>query len=447
MRQPRVVQATIFENFAQHDIGRELKAMSELLDQHRDKLLSLVMKDLGGGAVNATGRDGLSAETVVRCGLLKQYRQLSYSELAFHLLDSASFGAFARLPMNWVPKKSVLQKTISSISAETWEAINRLVIEHACDEKIEDGTMARIDSTVTEALMHEPTDNSLLWDSVRVMVRLLKQADKLPGGKAISWRNFRRLAKKRAVAIQHCRGERERAELYRELIEATQATVASLQKALQQLANSAMIEVIAWRSDVENFLPLVAQVIDQTKRRVFDGEAVPADEKLVSLFETHADIIVKDGRKVQYGHKINLTTGRTGLILDVVVESGNPADAARFLPMLDRHIDHYGAAPRQAACDGGYASDNNLEQAKAKGVEDMAFHKKCRLAVEDMVKNNWVYRKLRNFRAGIEANISCLKRAYGLDRCTWRGLAHFQAYVWSSVVAYNMALLARLASA
>ena len=209
MRQPRVVQATIFENFAQHDIGRELKAMSELLDQHRDKLLSLVMKDLGGGAVNATGRDGLSAETVVRCGLLKQYRQLSYSELAFHLLDSASFGAFARLPMNWVPKKSVLQKTISSISAETWEAINRLVIEHACDEKIEDGTMARIDSTVTEALMHEPTDNSLLWDSVRVMVRLLKQADKLPGGKAISWRNFRRLAKKRAVAIQHCRGESE----------------------------------------------------------------------------------------------------------------------------------------------------------------------------------------------------------------------------------------------
>ena len=447
MRQHRIVQATIFENFAQHDIGRELKAMSELLDQHRDKLLSLVMKDLGGGAVNATGRDGLSAETVVRCGLLKQYRQLSYSELAFHLLDSASFGAFARLPMNWVPKKSVLQKTISSISAETWEAINRLVIEHACDAKIEDGTMARIDSTVTEALMHEPTDNSLLWDSVRVMVRLLKQADKLPGGKAISWRNFRRLAKKRTVAIQHCRGEKQRAELYRELIEAAEATVASVQKALQRLANSAMIEVIGWRSDVENFLPLVAQVIDQTKRRVFDGEAVPADEKLVSLFETHADIIVKGGRKVQYGHKINLTTGRTGLILDVVVESGNPADAARFLPMLDRHIDHYGAAPRQAACDGGYASDNNLEQAKAKGVEDMAFHKKCRLAVEDMVKNNWVYRKLRNFRAGIEANISCLKRAYGLDRCTWRGLAHFQAYVWSSVVAYNMALLARLVSA
>ena len=74
----------------------------------------------------------------------------------------------------------------------------------------------------------------------------------------------------------------------------------------------------------------------------------------------------------------------------------------------------------------------------------MAFHKKSGLRIEDMVRSHWVYRKLRNFRAGIEAGISCLKRAYGLARCTWRGLAHFKAYVWSSVVAYNLALLARL---
>ena len=81
---------------------------------------------------------------------------------------------------------------------------------------------------------------------------------------------------------------------------------------------------------------------------------------------------------------------------------------------------------------------------KARGVRDMAFHKKRGLDVEDMVKSRWVYRKLRNFRAGIEAGISCLKRAYGLARCTWRGLDHFKAYVWSSVVAYNLALFARL---
>jgi IS5 family transposase len=135
------------------------------------------------------------------------------------------------------------------------------------------------------------------------------------------------------------------------------------------------------------------------------------------------------------------------LILDLVIEAGNPADRERLLPMLKRHIALYGKAPRQAAADGGYASRDNLAQAKACGVRDMAFHKKSGLRIEDMVKSRWVYRKLRNFRAGIEADISCLKRAYGLARCTWRGLDHFKAYVWSSVVAYNLALFARLKSA
>lgn len=191
---------------------------------------------------------------------------------------------------------------------------------------------------------------------------------------------------------------------------------------------------------------MIERLISQTERRVLAGEAVPAGEKLVSLFETHADIIVKGGRDVHYGHKINLATGRSGLILDVVVEAGNPADAERFLPMLERHIARLGTPPRQAASDGGYASLDNLSQAKALGVHDVAFHKKRGLSIDTMVKSRWVYRKLRNFRAGIEANISCLKRAYGLTRCTWRGLAHFKACVWSSVVAYNLTLCARLAA-
>jgi IS5 family transposase len=115
---------------------------------------------------------------------------------------------------------------------------------------------------------------------------------------------------------------------------------------------------------------------------------------------------------VQYGHKLNLATGKSGLILDVVVEAGNPADAERFLPMLDRHIARSGRAPRQTAADGGYASRANLTAAKARGVADVAFHKKCGIAVANMVKSPWVCRRLRNFRAGIEAGISCFKRAY-----------------------------------
>ena len=444
MRQERTVQATLFDIFAEHEIGRELKAMSQWLDEQR-LLLGLITADLRGHGIKETGRHGLPAEAVLRCALLKQYRQLSYVELAFHLEDSASFRAFARLPLGWTPKKSVLQQTISAIGAASWEAINHAVVSSARQQKLDDGSVVRIDSTVTAALMHTPTDSSLLWDGVRVMVRLLKEADTLSGTTPITWRNHRRLAKKRAVAIQYSRGAKRKDGLYRDLISATRATIASLRLAAQHLIACGSIEVVVWRCETEHYLPLIERIIDQTERRVFAGEAVPAGEKLVSLFETHADIIVKGGRDVHYGHKLNLTTGRSGLVFDVVVEAGNPNDCERFLPMLERHVAQQDTAPRQAASDGGYASIANLEQAKAMGVHDVVFHKKRGIAIEDMVKSRWVYRKLRNFRAGIEANISCLKRAFGLARCTWRGLAHFHTYVWSSVVAYNLTLFARLA--
>ena len=152
------------------------------------------------------------------------------------------------------------------------------------------------------------------------------------------------------------------------------------------------------------------------------GEPVPARDKLVSLFEPHADIIVKGSRDVDYGHKLNLTTGRSGLILDLVIEAGNPADRERLLPMLERHIALYGKAPRQAAADGGYASRDNLAQAKACGVRDMAFHKKSGLRIEDMVKSRWVYRKLRNFRAGMVVSRRWWKLARrGSGTAWWSG--------------------------
>jgi transposase, IS5 family len=310
-----------------------LKTISQWLDRQR-ALVSLVAGDLRRHGLHETGRRGLPAETVLRCALLKQQRQLSYEELAFHLEDSASFRAFARLPLAWSPKKSVLHRTISTIRPETWEAVNRALLANAKQDKLESGAMVRIESTVTAALMHEPSDSALLWDAVRVMTRLLRQAAALPAAPALQWRDRRRLAKKRARAIEYSRGHDNRRRLYRELIAATRATQAAVQQAAERLADLPGIAAERWRAQLGHYLPLIERILVQSERRVLRGQPVPAGEKLVSLFEPHADIIVKGVRDVQYGHKLNLVTGKSGLILDVVVEAGNPADAERFLPML-----------------------------------------------------------------------------------------------------------------
>jgi len=447
MREKHTIQGSIFECYAEHEIGHELLTMSVWLDEHPE-LLDWISADLRTRPVMATGRKGLTAESVLRCAILKQYRQLSYDDLAFCLLDSMSCQAFARLRTGWLPKKAALQSVISAISDTTWERINQRLLQSAQHARVERGTMLRVDSTVTAAPIHAPSDSTLLWDSVRVLLRLLEWAEKLADGvTTIHYCNHRRVAKKRMHAIQYTRGQDKKARLYRDLLDVTEKSLRYIEGTAMRLhavQASLPLDYGVWRLQLAHFKPLIRQVIEQTERRVLQGEKVPASDKIVSIFEEHADIIVKGSRDVQYGHKLNLSTGRSGLILDVVIEEGNPADAERLLPMLDRHIAQYGKAPRQMAADGAYAAIDNLRKAKKRGVNDMAFHKKRGLKVEAMAKSPWVYRKLRNFRAGIEAGISCLKRAYGLGRCTWKGLAHFKAYVWSSVLAHNLALFARL---
>src|SRR5499427_203611 len=270
MRQERTIQATIFEVFAQHEIGCELKAMSQWLDGQR-QLTSLVAGDLRQQGVRETGRHGLPAESVLRCALLKQQRQLSYEELAFHLEDSASFRAFARLPLRWSPRKSVLHQTIAAIRAATLEAINQALLASAQQDRLESGATVRLDSTVTAALMHEPSDSTLLSDAVRVMTRLLRRGGALPGTPAVQWRDRRRLAKKRARAIEYSRGQDKKRQLYRDLIAATQASRAELQGFATELAKTAEPAVARWRAEVDHYLPLIARVIAQTQRRVFDG--------------------------------------------------------------------------------------------------------------------------------------------------------------------------------
>jgi IS5 family transposase len=185
------------------------------------------------------------------------------------------------------------------------------------------------------------------------------------------------------------------------------------------------------------------RVVDQTRRRVFGGESVPSREKVVSIFEPHTDIIVKGGPEVEYGHKICLTTGASSMVLDCVILEGNPADKTLATEMIGRHREIFADVPSAVAFDGGFASKANVAELKAMGVEEVVFSKRCGMSIHEMVTESWIYKRLRDFRAGIEGCISFLKRCFGLRRCAWRGFASFKAYVWGSVLSANLLIFAR----
>ncbi|WP_428622974.1 ISNCY family transposase [Sedimenticola sp.] len=446
MRQKCNPQLSLFMTVNSTQIGKELEQMSRILDD-TPGLLQVVFDDLVKTKRTDTGRQGLTAEQVLRCAVLKQYRQLSYEELAFHLDDSAAFRRFARLDMGQYPRKSILQENIKAISGQSWEEIHRLLIDYAVKHKIEKGRKVRIDSTAIETDIHHPTDSTLLADGIRIITRWLGAGKALSPTPVYRYSDHNRVVKKRVMTILNTRKEQVRKAAYQDLINYAERVVNYALPAIAALRAYQGLEFLSAQgiaANLERAVGLLGKVIDQTRRRVINGETVPASEKVVSFFEEHSDIIVKGQRETTYGHKVFFTGGASTLILDCLIEPGNPADCDRYQVLLERQQKLFGRMPRQVSADGGFASKDNLSFAKSSQVKDAVFAKRRGLSVLAMAKSNWVYKRLRNFRAGIEAGISVLKRAFGLDRCIWSGWDGFKKYVRSSVVSYNLLAMARI---
>jgi IS5 family transposase len=438
-------QSSLVESQITHEHGKELKEIARLLADH-PALFDLVHADLVRGLRHPEkGRKGrMSAEQVFKVLLIKQMNGFSYEQLAFHLEDSRSYRVFCGFGFaDRIPSRTALQRDIKRIRPETLETINRVLLAAGAEEKIEQGRKVRVDCTVVESNIHHPTDSSLLSDGVRVLCRLTQNAKGLID---VSVADHSRRARKRALGILNARKAKIRIKLYRDLLKVAGTVVRDAEavaNALRVSPTTDPIAAIALSAELDHYIPLVRQVIDQAERRVINGERVPAAEKLVSIFEPHTDVIVKDRRETCFGHKVVLCGGASGLITDMVVEKGNPADAALAENMIVRQREIYGRVPSQAAFDGGFASKENLARIKACGVKDVAFHKKRGLKIGEMAKSTWVYKRLRSFRAGIEGMISFLKRCLGLERCSWSGMQSFKAYAWASVVTANLLLIAR----
>lgn len=425
-------------------LGKKLKKISEIISEN-NKLLNNIYIDIVADKDCKVGRNGLNADQILRCAVLKTLMGFTYEQLEFHLSDSKAMRAFAKLNYFQKPGKSSLQSNIKSISEDAWESIHKELVQYGIHKKVETADMTRTDATAVDTNIHKPSDSTLLKDGIRIITRILEQVKVICPDLKFSDHN--RAAKKRVLNIMHFKSKK-RTKAYKKLLGLAYNIVEYSHQAssLLEAYDAPDIEgkILAGRlkDQLEYNLEMLLNVIDQTKRRVINREEVPSNEKLISFFEPHSDIIKKDRRDSHYGHKIYLTTGKSGLILDCHMPRGNPNDSTLVGEIINRQKEVLQKTPRQMAWDGGFASKKALEAAKAAGVEDACFAKKRNLKVLDMVKSHWVYKKLRNFRAGIEAIISTMKRAFGLNRCTWKGWAGFKRYVWSSVVAFNLQILA-----
>jgi len=446
MRETRDAQASIFDFYAQHELGRQLSDLSVELDRHPD-FLDTVAFDIGSSIRSNGGAPGLSIESILRALLLKNLLRLSYRRLAFQLSDSPTCRSFARLRSSESPSHSTLQGLIRRIRPETLKWINERLLSKWHEAGLISMECLRIDSTVVESHIASPSDSSLLEDGTRVLSRLMSKCKDVTGVK-LRFVDQRRRSKSLAFQIFHAK-KAEKQGLYPQLLSCTSITLKQVERALQRVETEAGTtdpSVSRWVHEVRHYRELLCQVVDQTQRRIFNDEVVPATEKLVSLFEPHTDVIVKGQRDIQFGHKVNLATQEDGFITYVNVESGNPSDKDLFMPVLE-HIDTcYAVTPRSVVADGGYASRDNVSAGREQGAAHVVFHKPVGMGLHAMGVKRKTFDALRRFRAGIEGNISELKRSFGVDRADWKGREGFDAFVLSSVLTFNLVRFVRIDS-
>ncbi len=448
MRRKRNLQRTFQELKSNWTRARELSMIDQILNENNN-LCELVGQDLNSVSRSKAGAKGMSAERVLRTAIIKQYYQFTYRQLEDRVDDSERLRLFCRFGDEKVPRFNTLRDNISRISAETWEKINQVLVQHALKKEIESGRKVRIDTTGVETNIHYPTDARLIWDCVRVGTRLVDGCIEWFGAGVGQFHNRSRSVKKRVFRIANTKSPKTRDKTYRELlsigreVEAEVRRVRARLEELKDLDFEQRLALDTFRKELDDVLAHFPQVLEQCRRRVIDGEKVPAEEKLVSIFEPHSDIIVKGQREALFGHKICLTGGSSNMIIGCLIERGNPADSELYLPAVKGASATLGKMPKQVSADDGFASEDTALSARALGVNDVVFGGKLKNELTRWVKSAWVQKQLRRFRAEIESTISAGKRAFGLDRCTWSRWEGFKSYVWLSIVAWNLQVLAR----
>jgi transposase, IS5 family len=429
-----------------------LQTISDFLDDQKD-MIEQVRRDLTRGLKKAeTGRNGLTPQQVLRSLVLMRVKNWNYRELRERIADGCTLRQFTDFYCLPVPRHDAFNRGFNRLTPATLKAINDLVVQAAVDLGLEDGQKLRVDTTVVQTDIHHPTDNTLLWDVVRVVTRLIGRLAAALGRRRIKgFCDRTRSARRRMQEIQRMTSrqrQQQQTGRYRELIGIAEEVIESARTALRQTRKARGTDMISelaiaeTRKEIEHFCGLGARVVNQSRRRVLDGEQVPTAEKLYSIFEPHTDLI-KRGKvqtPIEFGHKIFLAESARGLITQYEVLDRNPADEQQVVISLERHRQTFGDVPELYGSDRGFFSEKNLMSCKQEGVKVVCIPQRggIKAPEREAYEKTREFKDGQRFRAGIEGRISVLFRGRGMKRCLAEGRERFELWVAAAVLANNL---------
>ncbi len=430
------------------DYRAKYEAISQVLDAN-PAMLALAHRDWARLlSTSARGRDGYTSEQLLRALIVMFLEGGSYRDTVVRIDTSEFLQHFVRLGVRPTMDFTFLNKAFGVLSPQTWEAMNAILARYALKEEKISGVKQRMDSTVYETNIHYPTDSSLLWDSFRTLARLLRSIQNdLPPLK-LTHRFHDKKVKKRATFIARNASSKQKwtrrkvKKQYRALLDAVR-WIHGVGEAVLAQVHQARYEA----EDLAYYQPLVARINNHAYQRVIEGQTLPPDEKLYSLFEAHTELLKrgKAGKPIEFGHKVLFAQTAEKFIHHYRVLGHRIEDKDLLEPALDAHKALFGEHPDLLAADKGFYESMDQIRNLEKEIETVSIAKKGgRTPKEYERETTDDFLAGQRFRAGSEGSISVLKRAFKLGRCLFQGFKHYAASVGLAVLCHNLVLLTRL---
>ncbi len=433
-----------------------LRRLDELLDDEAlvDEVLS-ALKARHPQSVRR-GRPGTPAEVVLRMLALKHLRVWSYQDLEWEVTGNVCYRRFCRIDAEKVPDAKTMVRLGKLLDADTMRRLFDRVVAMAAARKVTRGRKMRVDTTVVEAPIRYPTDSGLCEDAVRVLRRATKWLVDAGVKVGFALRRVGRSISRRMREIGQAlrrRGDEARSALvkpYKGLLRITARVVRQAAEALrhaqaQTTELSGKARAVTQRAvrELEAMLPRARQILRQARARVLRG-ITDSSEKLISLFEPHAQILRRGKlhRPTEFGNLVKVQEADGGIVTDVATVP-EKADAPLLVPSVERHIAVFQRPPQVLATDRGFYSTEGERRVLELGVRHPVLPKPghrstTRIAHE---RQRW-FRRGRAWRAGGEARISRLKHRFGMARSRYHGEAGLHRTVFWAAISNNLAAIA-----
>src|SRR5712671_4451264 len=351
-----------------------------------ETLVTLVYDALGKRhpKSKSRGRQGVAAEVVLRLLILKHIRNWSYAVVEREVRANLVYRDFTRVGAGKAPDAKTMGRWGVALGGDVIKQIHARMVALAQSHGLTEGRRMRVDTTVVETNIHYPTDSSLLGDGVRVLTRAMKKITKIVGEVGTKLRDRSRSVKLRVLDIARAarskakQGQDKLKRAYGQLLNSTSRVVGQAKRFSAEIGAGAkrstdLLEQLVLdklRHELDAMVPLVRQVMKQTRARIFRGDT-RSEGKLLSLFEPTTEVIRKGkaGKPNEFGKMVKLQEAENQIVTDYEVYDHRPSDSDLLIGAVETHQAMLGRIPHLVAADAGFYSAKNEVAAKAKGVK------------------------------------------------------------------------------